>query len=655
MHCRWSITLLLACLCNQNEGLSPRNTKSVSVDLKAESFQSKHVAITTDDLTSFTPWSRGFLSQNEQDYYGKEFDLFVRNEYKKWLKAHNKEYDHLRYPQFKENFLSQFKNDLHKGGQFFHLNEFGDLSPDEYQQEMTCKSIYTSWRQKFGKEHDPERYKVFKDNLLSHDDIYNKSIHWNKFADMKSDEFVALVSDEEFIKEEYNVWVEYYDKPHANYKIWRGNYLLQLDEIKKSHGYKSFVFDEYSDLGQEAYEKEIVTEFEYRRWCDRHAKEMSRERYAIFKENFKMSVSNKKVLNEDADLTWEEFTTMVSDNAYIKREFSAWLEQYGKQGGSFNVFKENFLRQVAALEETYCTDSFIFDEYSDVLEAPEMKGIVLETAESDIIHYTDSDNLDKVDYSSYLLEGFDMELLYQEEFKKWCQKFSKSKDKQAFETFKENFLICLEHSEKTGVNFILNEHAASTVEEYLSTVSSTENVRKEYQEWISAYDLPMEESRYKIFEKNFINQLQWSIKSGSMYQLKEAGLDDTRDESWLKEKYKEWAKKYDKSTSEMSYKIYKSHLIFQLQYNHKHQTCYTINRFGDWTQEEWEAYSASLPSKNKSKKTAFQHRSSRIPTLFYQEELPMNDILNHSDNKEVPFFVSQPHEETAGLSSFSFS
>lgn len=52
-------------------------------------------------------------------------ETIVRQEYEKWLDRYDKVADETRYPQFKKNFLIQFKNDL-ASGEFYTLNEFGD-------------------------------------------------------------------------------------------------------------------------------------------------------------------------------------------------------------------------------------------------------------------------------------------------------------------------------------------------------------------------------------------------------------------------------------------------------------------------------------------------------------------------------------------------
>ena len=62
----------------------------------------------------------------------EKIEALVRSEYDAWLKAFGKVYDAARYPIFKNNYLMQLQYDQ-KNGVYCGLNQFGDLTPGEYE------------------------------------------------------------------------------------------------------------------------------------------------------------------------------------------------------------------------------------------------------------------------------------------------------------------------------------------------------------------------------------------------------------------------------------------------------------------------------------------------------------------------------------------
>lgn len=167
-----------------------------------------------------------------------DMDVFIRNEYNKWLQYHNKEADESRYPSFKENFLNQLKHDIQnakKEGkskpQFFHLNEYGDMTPDEYQQEMATLKSYENWCQAHGRPQDPAKYAIFKDNFKvvqeskaaavadsadsGENNILEDKDGWmalTEYADLTEEQFSWLTTDELFLKHRYAKWLQDYGK-----------------------------------------------------------------------------------------------------------------------------------------------------------------------------------------------------------------------------------------------------------------------------------------------------------------------------------------------------------------------------------------------------------------------------------------------------------
>ena len=58
-------------------------------------------------------------------------DMIIRREYRAWTVRHGKVEDMKRFEIFKQNFVSQMEMNR-KNGEFFLLNEFGDLTEEEY-------------------------------------------------------------------------------------------------------------------------------------------------------------------------------------------------------------------------------------------------------------------------------------------------------------------------------------------------------------------------------------------------------------------------------------------------------------------------------------------------------------------------------------------
>ena len=94
---------------------------------------------------------------------------------------------------------------------------------------------------------------------------------------------------------------------------------------------------------------------EYEAWTIANNKTSNDERYEIFKSNFLETLRKYEssgqyhALNKYADMTPDEFkrqpAPMDEVDAYVRSEYKAWLEQYGKMadGKRYAVFKDNFL------------------------------------------------------------------------------------------------------------------------------------------------------------------------------------------------------------------------------------------------------------------------------------------------------------------------
>lgn len=1046
--CHWKLRLavVVGCYAPAANAFSLSRKASV-IPVSIDAMQGVQAG-TTDDLQPFVPWVEWESSHMEQD----DLEVYVRNGYQRWLSLHDKQADESRYPVFRLNFMAQLNHDLehHGGHQFFHLNQFGDLTKEEYQHEMVCLEIYDQWCQQYGKEHDDTKFEVFKVNLvqlssrseneedseqpveqrlteyadltqeqflwLASDDLYmkqryakwlkdhgknkgnfdiwkgnyekqleeiqqNKNQHsiqsfvfgaysdltkeaydqelqyqqeyhlWcqqfnkeqdsarfeifkdhkahltspdlvlNKFADLTLGEFATVVSTEAFIQEEFQVWLDHYGKMTGSYEIFKGNYLLQLTQLAKAHCVVSFVFDEFSDLTQAEYEKELVLQFDYKNWCQKYNKKVSTSRYNIFKVHHTLAVSKNVFLSQDADLTPDEYMIMASDDSLVEKEFQEWLDHYGKKTGHLDCFKANFLLQLEKLKESYSYQSFVFDEYSDLnqqeyeqelefqntyrtwaekhakvttnkryqifnenhmrslangmelnedadltqeeftdmvatksfmekefkewldyygktegsfdtfranylsqiedlkdlhcfkpfvlyehsdktqeerewepvyareydawyqtngkkhddaryevfkkncdaqirssttnhtkLELTEYadqtkQEFVAMASSYDFIEqqfntwlqdhekmdgtfetYTDAFllNLHKIDHScqtlkldqdadktdvqqavdslcrdeynvwcskfgkdqhdhhrytmfkvnfvqqlrnttgmtvqlnefadKYTHEGIEMERMYRNEYDKWVETFGRSKDEVDYEVFKANFLQQLEYNEKTGTHFALNEFGANTKEEYIQI-----NIRKEYIQWTKDYDKTVDESRFVVFQKNFLQQLrlEGTFDSGRLFHLNELGdKEEWEMESFFREKYEAWAEKYGKSKSGTRYQTFKANLIRQLQYNQENQNCYSINEFGDLTQEEWDGRSSQ---EKPNKKPAFICDKLTKPAASHQKEEKSQEPaavitgVEKSDSldKNAPFFMSNPVQEAENFS-FSF-
>lgn len=103
---------------------------------------------------------------------------------------------------------------------------------------------------------------------------------------------------------------------------------------------------------------------EYEAWVLQHNKTADDERFQIFKGNFLATLKAYETtgkyhaLNKYADMTPEEYKKEPAQvdevDAYVRAEYKAWLEQYGKTYNEkrFAVFKENFLMTMKIFEET---------------------------------------------------------------------------------------------------------------------------------------------------------------------------------------------------------------------------------------------------------------------------------------------------------------
>lgn len=515
-----------------------------------------------------------------------DMDVFIRNEYTKWLQYHNKQADESRYPSFKENFLTQLKFDIEnakkddKKPQFFHLNEYGDMTPTEYQQEIAMVKAYDNWCLAHGRKQDPVKYAVFKNNLQlvqesretvadetdtqnTLNDNDNAWMALTEYADLTGEQFDWLTTDELFLKHRYAKWLKDYGKERGNFGEWKKTYAQQLAAIHRTehqHVVKSFIFDEFSDLPEEEYRVEREYKDAYKTWCLQFDKPEDPARYEIFKMNFKhhivraiakidlnaTDISDLPTLNQFADLSLGEFATIVSNEAFIQKEFKAWSDHYHRINGSYETFKANYLLQLQQIANGHCVRSFVFDEYSDLTQAQ-----------------------------------YDQELICQWDYQQWCDAYQKKASRERFQIFRVNHAVASSHNSTKS----MTKDADLTQEEYMAMAKNETFIQNEYKEWLKFYC--KKSGNYQTFHANFLQQIE-TLK-GSYHSFKSFLFDEHSDltqrereeETRLQEVYREWAKKHSKATTTSKFQAFKAN------YARSVSLAMELNEEADLTSEEF--------------------------------------------------------------------
>lgn len=144
----------------------------------------------------------------------EQIDALVRSEYEVWLQKFGKTPSESRYVTFKKNYLLQLQYDQ-QTGVYCGLNEFGDLTPEEYEAltakpaqapvpaetvtaddvDVKIRSEYQAWGTEYGKELSEARYAIFKQNFLANMKYYEQTGKYyvlNEYADMMPEEFESV-------------------------------------------------------------------------------------------------------------------------------------------------------------------------------------------------------------------------------------------------------------------------------------------------------------------------------------------------------------------------------------------------------------------------------------------------------------------------------
>jgi predicted DNA-binding transcriptional regulator AlpA len=203
-------------------------------------------------------------------------------------------------------------------------------------------------------------------------------------------------SDVMFIRSEYNAWLQRYGKASVNesrYVNFKANFLA-LQEHERQTG-KSLMMNEFADYSAEEFAQEKarsnaptgsdVIRSEYNAWLQRYGKTSANEsRYSNFKANFWALQDNERqtgkflIMNEFADYSADQFAQEFaqlnagsnaptgSDVMFIRSEYNAWLQRYGKTSANesrYSNFKANFL----ALQEheRQTGKSLMMNEFAD--------------------------------------------------------------------------------------------------------------------------------------------------------------------------------------------------------------------------------------------------------------------------------------------------
>lgn len=143
---------------------------------------------------------------------------------------------------------------------------------------------------------------------------------------------------EDLVRSEYETWCQDFGKTanESRYPIFKRNYLMQLQYNQQTGVYCGL--NEYGDMTPEEFEQltaqpahapvpatavtpdqvDAKIRSEYQNWGTEYGKDLSEERYTIFKQNFLDNMKyyeqtgNYYVLNEYADMTPEEFGSMTA-------------------------------------------------------------------------------------------------------------------------------------------------------------------------------------------------------------------------------------------------------------------------------------------------------------------------------------------------------
>lgn len=177
------VCLLVGCLLNVALGWSIGKSRII---VSKDDFKSTQ-PLTTTDLMDWIPWHQGEVASDSNS-----LDQHIESEYRKWAKLHDKEPDPVHCIAFKRNYLNLLSDaeEGHGGKPFFQLNQYGDMTQEEHRQEMLMLEAYYNWCREHNKRQDPQKFDVFKNNLLravSERGSLNEEIHLGEFADCLPD------------------------------------------------------------------------------------------------------------------------------------------------------------------------------------------------------------------------------------------------------------------------------------------------------------------------------------------------------------------------------------------------------------------------------------------------------------------------------------
>ena len=91
-------------------------------------------------------------------------------------------------------------------------------------------------------------------------------------------------------------------------------------------------------------------------------------------------------------------------------------------------------------------------------------------------------------------------------------------------------MLSISSPSSSGLKYIDDETKSTDAASFPATVDSVElRVRQAYDEWRKKYDRPVDESRYPIFKKHYLEQQAWNERNGENHDLNEYG-DVSEDE-----------------------------------------------------------------------------------------------------------------------------
>ena len=289
-----------------------------------------------DDLSSTQLFSTTDVSRIENSYYAGDEDTIL-TVYEAWRQEYAKgDFDNLRYQNFRENYIKLMTanaaeltvaRDMGDPDPIpLTLNEFGDLSPDEYSNQQNGHSANNGYRnpQNNGFQ-DPQSNNGYQNPQSTNVDEQNRIrriyqewcvVNQKVYDEARLPTFTTnLQVVENFYKETGNKAElnEYADLSPEEYQAMQMGQNPHLENMSTHRQTPTSTLHQYFDEPEVDRIKQA-----YRDWCGFHQKEYNESRLDIFAtnllaiESFRAETGKNAALNEYADVAPEEYNAILS-------------------------------------------------------------------------------------------------------------------------------------------------------------------------------------------------------------------------------------------------------------------------------------------------------------------------------------------------------